>query len=167
MKKASLIILASVIAAPVYAEIQVQFLEGAPKDRFVITNKGGCEIDSAEFKIDFSGSDAGLIFDVTGSGAGVEVFQPFEVTKGAAFLVSDPKISDGDQVATLSLTKFGQDQILEFTIDIDDTSGAQEIIVSDAEIRGAMVSLSVGEKQFSSVMKMDAKVLVGTDTCLS
>lgn len=167
MKHALLVILASVIAAPVYADIQVQFLEGAPKDRFVITNKGECEIDSAQFKIDFSGSDAGLIFDVTGSGAGVEVFQPFEVTKGVAFLASEPEISDGDQVAILSLTKFAEGQTIEFTIDVDDTSGAQEIIVSDTEIRGAIVSLSVGEKQFSNVMEMEATVLVGTDTCLS
>lgn len=142
-------------------------MEGAPKDRFVITNKAGCEIDSAELKIDLSGSDAGLIFDVAASGAGVEVFQPFEVTKGAAFLVNDPNISDGDQVATLRLTKFGQGQIIEFTIDVDDTSGAQEIVVSDSEMRGAIVSLSVGEKQFSSVMEIEAKVLVGTDPCPS
>lgn len=165
MKKLFMLGLACLISGPSFADLQVQFIEGAPKDRFVITNYGGCAVESAEFKIDFTGTSAGLIFDVTGDGAGVEVFQPFDVTSGAKFLKSEPEITDGDQVAVLQFAGFEQSQSIEFTIDVDDTAGAREITVSDDEIRGAVVSVTIGGKEFAAEMETNAKVLVGTGLC--
>ena len=80
---------------PSIAKLKVQFIEGAPKDRFVMRKNGDCNIDVAQFVIDFEQSNAGLIVDITGSGAGGRAFQPFEVTVGARFLAV---ISENSQV---------------------------------------------------------------------
>ena len=84
------------LSSPATADLQVEFVEGAPKDRFVFTNVGDCALGAGQFEIDFVNSSAGLIFDVTNEGAGVEVFQPFEITVGAEYLTSQPLITDGD-----------------------------------------------------------------------
>ncbi|MEP1766316.1 MAG: aggregation factor core [Sulfitobacter sp.] len=153
------------LSTPSYADVQVQFMEGAPKDRFIITNVGDCDLGAAEFTIDFAASHAGLIFDVTGTGAGVEVFQPFEVTAGAQYLTAAPIISDGDQRATLSLKGLGQNEAIAFTIDVDDTNGTREITVTDGEIRGAIVSLVVNKTEYSAVMSSNSKAVIMTSDC--
>ncbi|PYG32474.1 aggregation factor core [Pelagimonas varians] len=167
MKKTIIAICATVLATPALTDVQVQFLEGAPKDRFVVTNLGGCDLGAAELEINFAASNAGLIFDVTGSGAGVEVFQPFEVAVGANFLASEPVITDGDQVATLVLKSLGPQQEIAFTIDVDDTAGGREITVSDDEIRGATVTLATKGETVSAVLGANAKALLETRNCRS
>lgn len=156
---------AMVLASPSYADLQVQFIEGAPKDRFVIKNIGACDLGAAEFVIDFAASNAGLIFDVTGEGAGVEVFQPFEITAGAQYFSNMPTVSDGDQRATLSLNGLGQGETIAFTIDVDDTGGSREITVSDSEISGTTVSLRAGSETYNGVMNEDAQVVVNSADC--
>jgi len=152
-------------SSPSYADLQVRFIEGAPKDRFVITNVGDCGLGAAQFAIDFAETSAGLIFNTTGSGAGVEVFQPFEVTQGAQYLRSLPRVSDGDQRAMLDMTGLSINDSIAFTIDVDDTKGTRAITVSDSEISGTVVSLTVGKAAFSSVMDMRAQVILATPSC--
>lgn len=153
------------LSSPSYADLQVQFIEGAPKDRFVIMNVGSCDLGPAEFTIDFAASNAGLIFDVTGTGAGVEVFQPFEVTDGAQYLAKVPVISDGDQRATLPMTGLGQNETIAFTIDVDDTNGTREITVTGNEISGTTFSLMSDNATYSVVMNDSAQVAIPTATC--
>jgi hypothetical protein len=153
------------LSAPSYADVQVQFVEGAPKDRFIIKNLGDCDLGVAEFTIDFTASKGGLIFDVTNTGAGVEVFQPFEVTAGAQYLTALPRISDGDQRATLSMTGLGQNETIAFTIDVDDTNETREITVTDGEIRGASVSLMMNKTEHSAIMDSRARVVIDTPAC--
>ncbi|MEO1720574.1 MAG: aggregation factor core, partial [Pseudomonadota bacterium] len=74
------------LTSPARATLEVRFLEGAPKDRFTLTNGSNCPLRAADVTIDLSGSPFGLIFDTTGTGAGVQVFQPLELTDGAAYL---------------------------------------------------------------------------------
>lgn len=167
MNKLSVFMCAAFIASPAFSDVQVQFFEGAPKDRFVMTNIGDCDLGPSEIEINFSGTTAGLIFDVTGAGAGVEVFQPFEVATGASFLASEPMIADGDQVATLVLKNLGPQQSIAFTIDVDDTSGGREITVSDDEMRGATVTLSANGETRSSALEANAKAMLKTDACTS
>jgi hypothetical protein len=153
------------LPSPSYADLQVQFIEGAPKDRFVIMNDGSCDLGPAKLTIDFAVSNAGLVFDVTDTGAGVEVFQPFEVTDGAQYLAEVPVISDGDQRATLSMTGLGPNEKIAFTIDVDDTNGTREITVTDSEISGTAVSLLMDSTTYSAVMDIDAQVTIPTATC--
>ncbi len=154
-------------ATPSFADLRVQFLEGAPKDTFVFTNQGPCDIGPAELIIDFTTSDAGLIFDVTGDGAGVEVFQPFDVTQGASLLNGLPTITDGDQTATLLMKGLAAGQEISFTIDVDDTQGPREITVSGSEIMGATVSLTANGQQVSAVLGTDAQAVLMTAACTS
>lgn len=158
-------LVALLLSSPSYADVQVQFVEGALKDRFVIENVGSCDLGPAEFTIDFAVSNAGLIFDVTDTGAGVEVFQPFEVTDGAQHLARLPMISDGDQRATLMMKGLAQNEKIAFTIDVDDTNGTREITVADSEISGTAVSLVADSTTFSAVMDNGAQVSIKTAPC--
>ncbi|MEP6018167.1 MAG: aggregation factor core [Paracoccaceae bacterium] len=168
MKKATLkfgAIAGLLMSSSAHADVKVQFIEGAPKDRFVITNVGECDWGARQLKIDFSASNGGLIFDVTGSGAGVEVFQPFEVTSGAGRLLEEPKVSDGDQIVSLDMSGLGLGETIEFTTDVDDTNGTREITVTNGEIDGTTVSVFIDGKTYSAKMDAYAEVLINASNC--
>lgn len=131
-------------ALPALANVEVTFREGAPKDRFVIANTGNCATGPVDITIDLSGSDAGLIFDVTNSGQGVEVFQPFVLVSGKSFVSGAPVVKDGDNKVTLKLSDLVKGKPVAFTVDVDDTAGGREITVSGSEIAGASISVSGG-----------------------
>ena len=133
---ASLLILSSA-----QADLLIKFDEGAPKDRFTFANTGACKLENAVIRLDLSGSKAGLIFDTTSKGAGVEVFQPLEFVSGANSLSSKPSVKDGDTSIDLRIAALGPQQAIAFTIDVDDTMGGREITVSNSEILGATVEL--------------------------
>lgn len=132
-----------------HADIRIQFDEGAPKDRFTISNLSGCDLASGTIMIDLSKSSAGLIFDTTGRGAGVEVYQPLEITQGKDMLVNTPSVSDGDNSIELAFNSFANGDAISFTIDVDDTIGQREITVSNAEISGAAFSMTSGRQNIS------------------
>ena len=83
-----LFILAMFTGSAAQANVEIKFTESAPKDRFVIENTSKCDLNNMTLEIDLSQSAGRLIFDTTATGAGVEVFQPFEVTEGASLLTS-------------------------------------------------------------------------------
>lgn len=139
MRFAALLAMSVSLASPVHADLQVRFDEGAPKDRFTITNTGDCALGTTAVTIDLEGSPYGLIFDVTGRGPGVEVFQPFEVSSGGESLRTQPRVSDGDNRVTLDLVGLEAGKSVSFTIDVDDTVDNREITVSNQEIVGAAV----------------------------
>ena len=81
-KTTLLLILAYVSIGLAETAIEVRFIESAPKDRFIINNTSECNLSEFTFSIDLSESVGKLIFDTTEAGAGVEVFQPFEIVSG-------------------------------------------------------------------------------------
>jgi hypothetical protein len=166
MKPLAIAICATLCAGPSLADLRVTFVDGAPKDRFVITNEGSCDIGPSELTIDFGKTPAGLIFDVTAAGAGVEVFQPFEVTQGADLLTRLPTIADGDQTATLALAALGRGQKLAFTIDVDDTAGAREITVSGSEAEGTLISLTTDGARANATMDATGAAVLSPAACL-
>ena len=130
------------LATPALSDITVSFRDSAPKDIFVLENEGGCDLGALTLTLDLSSSDAGLIFDTTAQGAGVEVFQPFEIVAGGGYLAATPQVSDGQNRLELSLTSFPAGARMQFTIDVDDTltSGQWgQIRVSGGEMSGAEV----------------------------
>lgn len=131
------------LATPVFAGIELQFYEGAPKDRFEIRNISPCTLDDKTVTIDLTASNGGLIFDVTGEGAGVEVFQPLELVAGSERLVQKPLVKDGDTTMALDITKLERGETIAFTIDVDDTAGQREITVNGSELAGA--TLQIGD----------------------
>jgi len=113
----------SLIATAANADITLRFDEGAPKDRFTLTNTSACALPPAKISIDLGPAPAGLIFDVTRDGAGVEVFQPFEMVTGAEFLRKEPQVLDGDSAIALEVSGLEAGRSIAFTIDVDDTNG--------------------------------------------
>ncbi|MEM1074527.1 MAG: aggregation factor core [Pseudomonadota bacterium] len=161
---AGLIVLGTAAAA--LADIQVRFNESAPKDSFVVRNAGDCTLSDLSITIDLATSQAGLIFDVTGSGAGVEVFQPLEWVSGGDALRSVPEeVKDGDTQLTLDVRALGAGDEIAFTIDVDDTIGQREITVSDAEIEGARVTASKDGKRRDAHFDRSALAVVALTGC--
>ena len=122
--------------------ISVVFLESAPKDSFTITNTGACKAANFSLRIDLARSKGRLIFDPTGKGAGVEVFQPLEITAGEAHLASISKVRDGSSDVALELRSFAPGAKIAFTVDVDDTLPRSELgqtRVADSEISGAEI----------------------------
>ena len=167
MKTVAFASICLLIAGQAQADLQARFLEGAPKDRFVLTNTGDCALPAATVTLDLSTAPSGLIFDVTASGAGVEVFQPFDVEAGADALNGLPVVLDGDAVISLDLKGLAPDQSVSFTIDVDDTGGGREITVSDSEIAGARVTVTIGDTVAVGAFGATSQATVKLAACLS
>lgn len=165
--KRALAFIGIVLATPALGDLSMEFREGAPKDRFALTNTGTCPTGPLTVTLDLTGSNGGLIFDVTGEGAGVSVFQPFETVSGAAVLSSKPEVRDGDRVIVLHLKGLDAGQDVAFTIDVDDTGPASPTIVSGSEIRGAVFRVSAAGNAYSATFNTDARAVVPFQTCLS
>ncbi len=152
-----------------HANIEVNFVESAPKDRFVIKNVGECVLKDLIVEIDLTRSAGRLIFDTTATGAGVEVFQPFEVREGSIDLISSGGVADGDTKLSLSIKSLLSGKTASFTIDVDDTLPKSElgkIRVSGSEMEGGLVSISSGEeKPFTAVFDSNSKTTVPLPPC--
>lgn len=142
------------------------FVEGAPKDTFVIEAAPGvCASGPLSVTFDLSGSDGKLIFDVTDTGAGVEVFQPFELVRGAERVTAVSEVFDGDTAVRLELSALPDAAEVAFTIDVDDTLGAREITVGRSEIVGARVIVTDGTTQAVGVFDASAKSAINWPDC--
>ncbi|MEM9482062.1 MAG: aggregation factor core [Cyanobacteria bacterium P01_F01_bin.116] len=133
--------------------VEIKFVESAPKDRFIITNIGSCVLEEITLDLDLSQSAGRLIFDTSATGAGVEVFQPFEVESGNITQLAADGVNDGDTDLSLRITTLNPGNAASFTIDVDDTLPAGElgqIRVADSEISGATVSLTIGDSDVIS-----------------
>lgn len=154
------------LAPMAMADVTVSFIEGAPKDRFVITN-AACATGPLQVTIDLQSSTGALIFDVSSDGAGVEVFQPFELVSGGSLVTNAPTVKDGDQVLTLDLAGLGKNAEVAFTIDLDDTVQSREITVAGSEIVGAKVLLQYDGIQTEGAFDETAKVTIPWHDCAS
>lgn len=154
---------------PASADVEVNFIEGAPKDRFVITNTGECDLDNVNVIIDLSQSVGKLIFDTTGSGAGVEVFQPFEVTSGS--IKSNNAVKDGETTLDLLIASFLSGETASFTIDVDDTlqnSDLGNIRVAGSEMSNGKVTVILQDQSdVSALFNTDNTATVAIAPCTS
>ncbi|MDJ0685510.1 MAG: hypothetical protein QNJ84_12470 [Alphaproteobacteria bacterium] len=160
-------------AFPAHAEIRVTFAEGAPKDRFTVTNAGACALGPAVVSIDLDGSAGGLIFDTTPGGAGLSVFQPFELVAGAERIASVSPVSDGGKRIDLSFRTLLPNESAAFTIDVDDTlrdGPMGQTMVAGSEIEGASVTVRFGAEvgtSATSSFTADSTARLAISTCLS
>lgn len=139
------------------ADIEAEFIEGAPKDTFVIKNTGGCVINNAVFTIDLSSSHGNLLFDTTELGAGINVYQPFEVTSGNITLVEKNAVNDGDQQLSITIETLTARKSMSFTIDVDDQltnseRGTTQVVGSEME--GSSITLTTTDNT-STVAKFN------------
>ena len=156
---------------PAQANIEVGFVESAPKDRFIIKNTGECILENVMVAIDLTQSTGRLIFDTTASGAGVDVFQPFEIKEGDIELVSLEGVKDGDTELSLIVKSLPSGKSVSFTIDVDDTMLKSELgktRVSGSEIENGLVKISIRkEKPVIGVFGSDSKAIALLPPCLS
>lgn len=141
-----LAILLAMLSTKAHANVEVTFIEGAPKDKFILSNTGECSLQDVDLKVDLSKSKGRLIFDTTAMGKGVEVFQPFEITRGEMKLTSAKTVSDGDKQLSLNIESIQAKDSVSFTIDVDDTLAESQlgnIRVTGNEITSALVSIDV------------------------
>lgn len=153
------------------ANVEVDFVESAPKDRFVVKNIGECNLQDFILEIDLRQSAGRLIFDTTATGAGVDVFQPFEVREGSIKLISSGGVKDGDTALSLSIQSLPSGKAVSFTIDVDDTLPVSElgkIRVSGSEIENGLVKIILGEAQpATGVFSRNSKAIVLLPPCSS
>ena len=138
------------VPMPALSDIVVLFDEGAPKDKFVISNEGACPLADLTLRIDLGSSAAGLILDVTKEGAGVSVYQPLEFVSGKSLLSEVPQVRDGDSIIALPIARLGPEDQIVFTIDVDDTLGVSPTMISGAEITGARIVVETSGQQKST-----------------
>lgn len=164
------LVLATALATPAFADITVRFVEGAPKDRFVIEAEG-CPVGPHMLTIDLSETAAGLIFDTTATGAGVEVYQPFEIAVGAEHVAHTISVGDGETVIGLAMMGLEDGDQVAFTIDVDDTALSSELgqtRVSDSEILGAEVRMMTSDgKKGSAMFDAEAFARIPVLDCMS
>jgi hypothetical protein len=166
----TLALIAALVASPASAIVKVSFVESAPKDTFTFTNAGACDLGPSVLSLDLSESAAGLIFDTTADGAGVEVFQPYETVAGAEVLASITPVKDGDAKIALTVTGLAPGQSVGFTIDVDDTarhSALGQIQVTDNEIAGATVAFTAGGTTSIGVFDNTSRAVLRTPACTS
>ncbi len=141
------------LASTASANLEVSFVESAPKDWFDIKNASNCDMTDVMVTIDLSASAGKLIFDTTGNGAGVQVFQPFEVRQGEVELVSSDEVRDGDTQLSVLIRLLAPGSSASFTIDVDDTvpSGALGMtMIAGNEIENALATVGVADGQEAS-----------------
>ncbi|MEO0829958.1 MAG: aggregation factor core [Pseudomonadota bacterium] len=150
------------------ADITATFIEGAPKDRFVLSSDTGvCADTPIRVTVDLEGSAGRLIFDVSEAGAGVEVFQKFELAAGGELVTGASRVTDGDTSLTLELNGLPEGADVAFTIDVDDTIGAREITVTDSEIEGAVMRVTAGNRTSEARFGQTATATLALDDCTS
>lgn len=158
------------MATPLVAEIRFSFIESAPKDSFNITNDAACATGPLEVMIDLSTSAGKLIFDTTDAGAGVEVFQPFDLIAGGEFVLSASPIADGDDKMQMTLSSMSPGAEVVFTIDVDDQlkDGALgQIRVVGAEIEGARATVVLSpNKKLTGAFNQRGRAVLAYDACL-
>ncbi|MEM6467209.1 MAG: aggregation factor core [Pseudomonadota bacterium] len=170
MVRFTLSLAALLLPSLAHADLAIRFVEGAPKDRFVIVNESACAVGPSTLTIDLSASTAGLIFDVTSQGAGVEVFQPLELVAGAELVRTISDVKDGDAVVSLELDPLAPRAQVAFTVDVDDTapvSNLGQIRVSGGEIAGATARLRSESGPVQAIFSDNADLSLPLAPCLS
>lgn len=149
------------------ADLNLRFIEGAPKDRFEITSTADCLDGPVSIELNLAPSAGALIFDVTEQGGGVDVFQPFELVAGGDLVSASSDVKDGDQILTLTLSQLPKDRPVSFTIDVDDTVSARQITVNGSEIEGAEVRMTWMGATQSGVFGANARAVIFGNVCAS
>lgn len=167
MRHLLIILVAMLLTTAAIADVRVTFQEGAPKDRFQIMALNDCISGPAQVTIELAGSAAKLVFDVTERGAGVEVFQPFDLISGGALVTDASPVTDGDTAITLNLLRLPREQLVAFTIDVDDTAGGREITVTGSEILGAHAEIRIKGTVFTGLFDASSKARIAVPSCES
>lgn len=165
--KPFLVLTAALLAAPAVSfadshscaiDVTVRFVEGAPVDRFVLTNTSPVAIGPMNVSFDLRPSVGKLVFDTQSGGVGVEVFQPFQSDDATL------DVADGAEGLMMPLSGLAGNASTNFTIDVDDrltASDLGQIRVSGSEMQGAVVTIMVGSNSYSAAFDSANRAVFG------
>jgi len=161
------IITAITVAAsgPVLADVEVTFRDGAPKDRFTITNLAECPTQEFVLRIDLVTTKADAIFDTQEGAPGEAVFQPVEIVTGQDLVTFISDVPDGAIGLTLRISNIKVAGAVAFTADIDDTASTRGITVSGSEIEGGRAVIDTGAALLEGVFDDTGRAVVPMDAC--
>lgn len=153
MRTLTATLLLAALPLPAFAEtcgvdIQVRFVESAPRDRFIIENRSTIPTAIASLSLDLAPSAGRLIFDTESGGSGVEVFQLYRTEASDAVLSTAPTVNDGDDRLSLAFQSFNAGETYRFSIDVDDrliNSDLGQIRVSGGEMQGATLTATTND----------------------
>lgn len=166
MRKIYAFTAALLLSTPAFADINLRFIESAPKDRFIIKNDD-CTLSQVDVQIDLSESVGALIFDVTDAGAGVEVFQPVEIQSGT--VTADP-VTDGDQQLSFTINAFEAGSQVVISADLDDVltdSDLGQIRVAGNELAGTVVRISIDGQSQQAIFSASSNAVTIPHACTS
>lgn len=158
-------------ALPALAELRVTYVDSAP-DRITIMNRSGCDLGPFELVIDLGASPAGLIFDVSGAGAGFAGFAPLQIVGGGEQVRGLSAVTDGDSRLTIELDHLAGNGTVAIAVDVDDTSPTSELgrtIISPAEIAGAAAHVRRlgGAPAISATFGPDGAATLPLEACIA
>lgn len=160
----------ALLATPALAELRVTYVDRSP-DWITIRNDSGCDLGPFELTVDIGRSPAGLIFDVSGSGAGFAGYAPLAVVEGAEQVVAIGELIDGDTRLVVELDFLAGDGSVRIAVDVDDTRADSEFgrtIISPAEIAGAVAEARRGAAPpLSGTFGPDGVATVPLEACIA
>ena len=159
------------LPGPALAELRVSYVDSSP-DWFTILNGSACELGPFELVIDLGASPAGLIFDISGAGAGFNGHAPLAVVEGAEQVVSIGQVTDGDSRLVIALDFLAGGGTVRIAVDVDDTDPQSELgptLISPAEIAGAVAEVRRGEDgpPISAAFGPDGVAVLALEACIA
>lgn len=154
--------------------VEVEFREGAPKDRFIITNTSQGDWQIEALAIDLVPSSGSLIFDTVPGGAGIDVAQPFQAGRGDVRLLTVTPAPDGARMLSLTFADFTRARSFDFTIDLDDQlvmSATGQTRIEGSEIAGASITVTMADTaenrtEMRGEFDRDARAIAGSASCV-
>ena len=138
------------LASPAFGQdIDVQFQDGNPFDRFIAFNRG-CPIAAATLTVDFTTSRGGIVIDTVRGGPGTRDPMDARLTEGNATLVA---VTDGDQGFVVDVIRFPTISAITVVMDVDDTTSLFEdgqVFADGQELSGTTVALTLNDETVST-----------------
>ena len=144
------------------AQVSIRYVDAAP-DRFSFTLDGACPLGPATFRIDLTGSRAGLLIDMSGGGSVREL----TVVSGAERVTALPQPQDGATEFEIELSEMVPGETIAVTIDLDDTRSARPTIIRGWEIEGVRAEISAAGASASAEFAASGVAVLPFSPCLS
>lgn len=156
-------------AGPAPAEIRVTYQDLSP-DIITIRNGSAFDLGPFELTVDLGTSPAGLIFDVSGTGAGFAGWAPLSVIAGGEQVLAIGEVTDGDTRLVVRLDFLAGHGTVAIAVDVDDTDPASALgptIIAPSEIAGATAHVSHGGPPVSATFGPDGLAVLPLEACIA
>lgn len=122
----------------------MRFVEGSMTDLFEMQVSPGCALQPVRFSLILDDSKGILIFDTSAGRPGYAAARKLRIIAGSRHVRDPlPEVPDGATVMDLPLVSLPVEDILAFTIDLDDqlADRRRRTLVTGAELEGTVADL--------------------------